>query len=100
MKTKHLRLTVVTTYMAMALVVAVAIFLPWILKLNSIIRVLLPVEQNAILAGFYCCAPVLLLTLWKVRQLLKNIQLELVFTEENIKLLAAMNRPLSSRPVK
>ena len=90
MKTKHLRLTVVTTYMAMALVVASAIFLPWILKQNSIIRVLLPVEQTAILVGFYCCTPVLLRTLWKVRQLLKNIQLESVFTEENIKLLAAI----------
>jgi len=85
MKKNHITLT--ATYLAMGLVIAAALGLPWILELNSIVRTLLPGERTAILAGYYCCLPILLLLLWKVRQLLLNIQKEAVFTEENVKLL-------------
>ena len=88
MKKKHLRFTLISTWIAMALVVLSAICLPWLLKLNSMVRVLLPREKTAILAGFYCCLPLLLLALWKVRRLLRNIQKAAVFTDENVKLLA------------
>ena len=90
MKKHHISLTLCVTYIAVGMVVLVAVGLPWILKWNSLIRTLLPGERTAILAGYYCCLPLLLLTLWKVRRLLVNIQKEEVFTEENVKLLATI----------
>ena len=88
MKKNHLTLTLYATNLAIAAVIAVSIGLVWILEMNSIVRALLPGERTAIIAGFYCSLPMILLALWKVRKLLKNIQNEAVFTEENVKLLA------------
>ena len=90
MKKNHLRFTIAVTCVAMVLIVLAAVCLPWILKLNSMVRVLLPREKVAILAGYYCCLPVLLLTLWKVWQLLKNMEGNSVFTDANIRLLAGI----------
>lgn len=90
MKKNHLRFTLAVTCVAMALVVLAAVCLPWILKLSSMVRVLLPREKIAILAGYYGCLPVLLLSLWKVWQLLKNIEANSVFTDVNIQLLAGI----------
>jgi hypothetical protein len=90
MKKNHVSLTLCVTYIAVGMVILVAAGLPWILEQNSIVRTLLSGERTAILAGYYCCLPFLLLTLWKVRRLLANIQKEEVFTEENVKLLATI----------
>ena len=90
MKKNHIHLTLVVTNFAMALVILAAIGLPWILEWNSLVRTLLPGERTAIMAGYYCCLPLLLLTLWKLRRLLVNIQKEDVFTDNNVKLLAAI----------
>lgn len=90
MKKHHIQLTLSVTWIAMALSVLVAVGLPWILVLNSIVRTILLDECIAIQAGYYCCLPFILLALWKVRRLLVNIQKEKVFTEENVRLLAAI----------
>lgn len=90
MKKNHLRFTLAVTCVAMVMIVLAAVCLPWILKLNSMVRVLLPREKIAILAGYYCCLPVLLLSLRKVWQLLKNIEGNSVFTDVNIRLLAGI----------
>ena len=90
MKKNHLTLTLYATYLAIAVVIAVSIGLVWLLDMNSIVRTLLPGEQTAIIAGYYCSLPMILLTLWKVQKLLKNIQNEAVFTEENVRLLAVI----------
>lgn len=90
MKKNHLTLTLYVTYLAMAVVIAVSIGLVWILEMNSIARTLLPGERTAIIAGFYCSLPMVLAALWKVQKLLKNIQKEAVFTEENVKILTVI----------
>ncbi len=90
MKKNHLHFTLAITCVAMVMIVLAAVCLPWILKLNSMVRVLLPKEKTAILAGYYCCLPVLLLSLGKVWQLLKNIEGNSVFTDVNIRLLAGI----------
>ena len=90
MKKHHISLTLCVTYIAVGMVVLVAVGLPWILKWNSLIRTLLPGERTAILAGYYCCLPLLLLALWNVRRLLVNIQTGVVFTEKNVKLLSSI----------
>ena len=90
MKKNHITLTLCMTYLAIAAVVAVSVGLNRILEWNSIARNLLPKEKTAILAGYYCSLPMILLALWKVRNLLKNIQKTEVFILENIKLLAVI----------
>ena len=90
MKKHHIPLTLAVTWIAMALSILIAIGLPWILVLNSVVRTILHSECIAIQSGYYCCLPFILLALWKVRLLLVNIQNEMVFTEENVKLLAAI----------
>ena len=90
MKKNHLGFTLAVTCVAMVMIVLAAVCLPWILKLNSMVRVLLPREKIAILAGYYCCLPVLVLSLGKVWQLLKNIEGNSVFTDVNIRLLAGI----------
>ena len=87
MKKDHITFTLYVTYLAMVAVVIVAIGLWWILEANSIVRTLLPGERTAILAGFYCSLPKILLALWKVVVLLKNIQCGKGFVEENVKVL-------------
>ena len=90
MKKHHIRFTLSVTWIAMAMSVLLAVGLPWILVLNSVVRTILLSESIAIQAGYYCCLPFVLLALWKVRQLLVNIQKEEVFTQANVKLLAAI----------
>jgi len=90
MKNKHITLTLYVTYFAIAVVIAVSIGLFWILEINSIVRTLLPGEKNAIMAGYYCSLPMILLALWKVLGLLKNIRSELVFVMENVKALTVI----------
>lgn len=90
MKKHHIPLTLAVTWIAMTLSVLVAVGLPRILVLNSVVRTILLREAIAIQAGYYCCLPFILLALWKVRQLLINIQNEEVFTEGNVKLLTVI----------
>ena len=90
MKKNHISVTLSITWIAIAVTVAAAISLSWILDVNDTVRALLPKERTAITVGFYCCLPLILLALWKVRRLLLNIQKKEVFVEENVKLLAAI----------
>ena len=87
---KNVVLTLWVTYLALAIVIAVSIGLVWILDMNSIARVLLPMERTAIIAGYYCSLPMILLALWKVVRLLKNIQHNQLFVSENVKYLAVI----------
>lgn len=90
MKKHYTYFTLSITWIAMVLTVLIAVGLPKILVLNSVVRTILRSECIAIQTGYYCCLPFILLALWKVRQLLVNIQKEVVFTEENVKLLASI----------
>ena len=81
---KNAALTLWVTYLALAIVIAVSIGLAWMLNVNSIHRMLLPVERTAIIAGYYCSLPMILLALWEVVGLLKNIQRRAVFVAENV----------------
>lgn len=90
MKKNHIHLTLLATWIAIALSVLVAVGLPWILVLDSIVRTILLDECIAIMTGYYCCLPCVLLALWKVRQLLVSIQKEKVFTKENVKRLTGI----------
>mgnify|MGYP003307713334 CR=1 FL=1 len=87
---KNAALTLWVTYLALAIVIAVSIGLAWMLNVNSIHRMLLPVERTAIIAGYYCSLPMILLALWEVVGLLKNIQRRAVFVAENVKCLAVI----------
>ena len=77
---KNVVFTLWVTYLALAIVIAVSIGLVWILEMNSIARVLLPMERTAIIAGYYCSLPLILLVLREVRRLLKRLQNDEVFT--------------------
>ena len=62
-------------------------FLPKLLDWYAAIRLLSAGQEKAITVAFYCCAAVILLALWCMEKLLKNIIHYEVFTEENVKLI-------------
>ena len=86
----HIGLTLWIAYLAVAVVILVSAGLVWILEWNSISRLLLSVERTAIIAGYYCSLPMILLALWEVLRLLKKIQRGEVFVEENVKSLTVI----------
>lgn len=86
----HITLTRYVTGMAIVVAILAGINLFWILEGNSIVRVLLPGERTAIMVGYYCSLPLILLALWEVLRLLKNIQCGIVFVTENVKCLAVI----------
>ena len=86
----HIQLTQWITYIAIGVVILVSAGLVWILRWNSISRLLLPVERTAILAGYYCSLPMILLTLWELLRLLGKIKDGEVFVSENVKSLGVI----------
>ena len=90
MKNRHIDLTLWVTYLAIGVVVLVSAGFVWILKWNSISRLLLPVERTAIIAGYYCSLPLILLALWEVLRLLGKIRDGQVFVTENVKSLGVI----------
>ncbi len=64
-------------------VVALVFLLPALVRWYSTVRVLTPTEQTAITAAFYCCTVVILIALWQIDRLLKQILLGQVFTRSN-----------------
>ena len=89
-KNIHIRLTIFAAYLAITVVILVSIGLVWILELNGIARLLLPVERTAIIAGYYCSLPMILTALWEVLRLLRSIQQSAVFVAENVKSLTVI----------
>ena len=88
MLSKNVKLTLTITYVAIALVVVLAVALHWILNWYATIRVLLFAERLAVFLGYLCSLPLILLALLRVAGLLKNIQRGSVFVEENVRHLA------------
>lgn len=61
--------------------------MPALMRWYNTVRILNPLENTAILSGFYACAPFALWALWNVERLLSNIQKGAVFVTANVTLL-------------
>lgn len=68
-----------------ALVVALLFALPAILKWYCTIRFLDDQAQTAITIAFYCCAVFILIALWSLDRLLRNILKNFVFVRSNVR---------------
>ena len=90
MKKNHIAFTLWVTYFAIAVVIAVSLNLNRILELNGTLRNMLPSERIAVMTGYYCSLPLILLVLREVRRLLKRLQNDEVFTNENVRSLAVI----------
>ena len=67
------------------LVVAVLLFaMPGLVSWYKAFRELGPNSAEAILIGFYCCAPVVFYALWCIERLVSNILKEEVFVHGNV----------------
>ena len=89
-KNAHIALTLWITYIAIGVVLLVSAGLVWILEWNSISRLLLPAERTAIITGYYCSLPMILLSLWEVLRILRKIKGGEVFVTENVKSLTIL----------
>ena len=69
----------------MLAVVALVPVMPVLLRWYNTVRILSVQQNTALLVGFYCCAPVVLLALWQLEKLLRNIRREQVFIWENVR---------------
>ena len=90
MKKNHITLTLWVTYFAIAVVIAVSLNLNRILELNGTLRNMLPGERTAVMVGYYCSLPLILLVLREVRRLLLRIRKDAVFVGENVRSLAVI----------
>lgn len=68
-------------------VTVLLVFLPALLEWYASIRLLSPVQEKAIIIAFYCCALCILVALYAIEKLLKNILHAIVFTLENVTLI-------------
>ena len=84
------RLTLLFNRVAAALVVALIPLLPSFMRLYADLRSLDHSQSLAVMIGYYCCVPVVLLALWHLDKLLRNILEELVFTQENVRRIRAI----------
>ena len=66
------------------LVFALLFFLPAILRWYCSIRMLTQLDQQGIMAAFYCCAAGICVALWNIERLMKSILALQVFTRENV----------------
>ena len=66
------------------LVFAHLFFLPAILRWYCSIRMLTQLDQQGIMAAFYCCAAVIFVALRNIERLMKSILAQQVFTRENV----------------
>ena len=76
-----------TLWCSRFLVVAVAVLLfamPGLVSWYRNFRELGPNSAEAILIGFYCCAPVVFYALWCMDGLLRNILKDTVFVDKNV----------------
>lgn len=71
----------------MALIAALAVAMPRLLRWYNSVRILSPQENNALAIAFYCCVPVVLFALWNLERLLRNIAQEKVFISGNVRLI-------------
>lgn len=71
----------------MALIAALAVAMPRLLRWYNSVRILSPQENSALAIAFYCCVPVVLFALWNLERLLRNIAQENVFVSDNVRLI-------------
>ena len=64
--------------------IAMLFAMPALMRWYNTVRILNPLENTAILAGFYACAPFALWALWCVEKLLHRIHRGQVFVTENV----------------
>ncbi len=70
-------------FVALLMVVLVGT-LPWILDWYSTVRLLTLSEKYAILVAFYLCALLIVVALWTMETMLRDIAAGLVFTRRNV----------------
>lgn len=70
-----------------AVLACLCLALPSLLKWYVSLRPLVQTSQKAILAGFYCCMPVVAYALWCIDRLVANILAEEVFVRTNVRYL-------------
>lgn len=79
------RLAMLANRINMALVVLCLPALPFLLRWYCTLRPLPHHSYLAIMIGFYCCSVFVLLALWTMEKLLKNILREAVFIRDNVR---------------
>lgn len=79
------RVTLWANRLVIALVLLLLPSFPWLTEQYHLhFRELAVSERTAILVGFYTCAVAVLLALWNMERLLKNILRAILFTLENV----------------
>ena len=79
------RLTQWANRLVFLVLVAATVFLQQILQWYANFRTLTAGEGVGIMAGFYCCAPIVAFGLWNLDRILHNILQGEVFIRENVK---------------
>ena len=79
------RLAMLANRINMVLVILCLPALPFLLRWYCTLRPLPHHSYLAIMIGFYCCSVFVLLALWTMEKLLKNILREAVFIRDNVR---------------
>ena len=91
MKNKAVKLSLGAVALFFAAALALAAAMPWLLDWYVRYRQLRDAGRIAIQVGFYGCLPFVLTALVCLWRLLRNIQREKVFLEENSRMMAALS---------
>lgn len=86
-KPKSVTFTLWANRALMLVVAALVPLMPGVLRWYASVRFLADNQDAAIRIAFYCCVPVVLLALWCLDRLLRNIRAAQVFTYENTRLI-------------
>lgn len=79
------RVTLYANRVIMVLVVLLSLAFPWLLKFCQQYMRPLPEPRRTIAAvGYYACAVVIMVALWQMDRLLKNVLREQLFVHENV----------------
>ena len=91
MQNKAVKLSLAAVALCFAAAVALAAVMPWLTGWYAAYRVIRESGRVAILAAFYGCLPFALTALVCLWRLLRNIQREKVFLEENSRMMAVIS---------
>ncbi len=91
MKNKAVKLSLAAVAVFLAAAVALAIAMPWLLDWYVQYRHLRETGRIALQVAFYGCLPFVLTALICLWRLLRNIQREKVFLEENSRMMAVLS---------
>ena len=91
MTNKAVKLSLAAVAVFLAAAIGLAIAMPWLVRWYAQYRRILESGQIAIMVAFYGCLPFAVTALVCLWRLLRNIQRERVFSEENSRLMAAVS---------